>query len=173
MRSVSYACENSIHIVNELVWESWKERLLAERLIRKSKVVRNYLQQSNHHWEEAFWWLLARNFGMTVNADAFEAIAKSIPISILAKHKNQIHQLEGLLFGQLVCLMNPLTKTIQTCSSKNFNFTIRNTISGGVHARVFFLRMRPGNFPTIRLAQLATLVYNQLICFQRSKMRTR
>jgi len=94
------ACENSIHTVRDITWQSWKERLLAERLLRKAKTVQIFQQQNNDHWEESFWWLLARNFGMKVNADAFEAMARSIPLNILAKQKNQIHQIEALLLGQ-------------------------------------------------------------------------
>jgi hypothetical protein len=56
--------------------------LLAERLLRKAKTVETSLQQNNYHWEETFWWLLARNFGMKVNADAFEAVARSSPVNI-------------------------------------------------------------------------------------------
>ena len=89
-----------MHTVRDITWKSWKERLLAERLLRKAAMAETFLQQNNYHWEETFWWLLARNFGMKVNADAFEAIARSIPLNILAKHKNQIHQLEALLLGQ-------------------------------------------------------------------------
>ena len=92
-------CESGIHLVKDIIWKSWKERLLAERLIKKSKIVEKYLRQSNYHWEEVFWWLLARNFGMKVNAEVFEEMARSIPLPVLAKHKNQIHQLEGLLLG--------------------------------------------------------------------------
>ena len=73
-------CEKTISSIKPIVWQSWKERLLAERLIRKSDIVKTYLDQNNHHWEETFWWLLARNFGIKINADAFEAIARSIPV---------------------------------------------------------------------------------------------
>src|SRR6187455_2545713 len=93
-------CEKTISSIKPIVWQSWKERLLAERLIRKSEIVKTYLQQNNYHWEETFWWLLARNFGIKVNADAFESVARSIPLNILSKQKNQIHHLEALLFGQ-------------------------------------------------------------------------
>ena len=93
-------CEKSINTVRDITWKSWKDRLLVERLLRKSKIVETHLQQNNYHWEETFWWLLAKNFGMKVNAEAFEAIAKSVSINILAKHKSQIHQLEALLLGQ-------------------------------------------------------------------------
>ena len=62
-----------------------------------------HLAATNNHWEEIFWWLLAKNFGMKVNADAFEKIAISLPVNILAKHKNQMQQLEALLLGQAMC----------------------------------------------------------------------
>lgn len=93
-------CEKNIHSVKDIVWKSWKERLLAERLLRKAKTVEIFLGQNNFHWEETFWWMLARNFGIKVNADAFEAIAKSISINTLAKHKSNLLQIEALLFGQ-------------------------------------------------------------------------
>jgi hypothetical protein len=80
-------CEKSIATVNDITWTSWKDRLLAERLLRKSKTVETFLQQNNYHWEEVFWWLLARNFGIKVNTETFEAIARSVPLNMLGKHK--------------------------------------------------------------------------------------
>src|SRR5690349_4343806 len=83
MNSSSFIpCEKTIASVRDLVWKSWKDRLLAERLMRKAKTVETYLQQNNYHWEETFWWMLARNFGMKVNTEAFEAIARSVPVNI-------------------------------------------------------------------------------------------
>ena len=93
-------CSNNIKDIKDIVWASWKERLLAERLTRKSINVLLLLEQSNFHWEESFWWVLARNFGGKINGDAFEAIARSVPVNIVAKHKTSIHQIEALLFGQ-------------------------------------------------------------------------
>jgi hypothetical protein len=94
------ACAGTIHTIKEITWIAWKERLLAERLTRKSKKILELLNENKAHWEETFWWLLARSFGVKVNGDAFEAIARSLSVNILAKHKNSIHQLEALLFGQ-------------------------------------------------------------------------
>ena len=85
MQSSSFIpCEKSMHVVKEITWKAWKERLLAGRLIRKAMLAEELLKQNNYHWEEAFWWLLARNFGMKVNADAFESVARSIPLNVLA-----------------------------------------------------------------------------------------
>lgn len=162
-------CEKSIHTVRDIVWKSWKDRLLAERLMRKSKTVETYLQQNNYHWEETFWWMLARNFGMKVNADAFEAIAKSVSINILAKHKSQIHQLEALLFGQAGLLDDKFTEDYPKLLQREYKFLKEKYKLKPIHQPVHFLRMRPGNFPTIRLAQLAALIAESAHLFSKIK----
>ncbi|HYM92665.1 MAG TPA: DUF2851 family protein, partial [Chitinophagaceae bacterium] len=162
-------CEKSIHTVRDIVWKSWKERLLAERLLRKAKAVETFLQQNNYHWEETFWWLLARNFGMKVNADAFEAMAKSISINVLAKHKNQIHQLEALLSGQAGLLDKKFTEDYPKLLQKEYKFLKEKYLLKPIHQPVHFLRMRPGNFPTLRLAQLTMLIQGSAHLFSKIK----
>jgi len=171
MNSSSFIpCEKIIHTVRDITWKSWKERLLAERLMRKTNAVDNYLQQNNYHWEETFWWLLARNFGMKVNADAFEAMARSVSINILAKHKQQIHQLESLLLGQAGLLNGKkFTEDYPKLLQKEYSFLQNKYNLKPIHVPVHFLRMRPGNFPTIRLAQLAMLVHTSAHLFSKIK----
>ncbi|NJO25629.1 MAG: DUF2851 family protein [Bacteroidia bacterium] len=151
------------------IWKSWKERLLAERLMRKAKIADTFLKQNNYHWEETFWWMLARNFGLKVNAGAFEAIARSVPVNILAKHKNQIHQLEALLFGQARLLDAQFSEDYPKLLQKEYRFLKEKYKLQPIHLPVHFLRMRPGNFPTIRLAQLAMLVHESAHLFSRIK----
>jgi hypothetical protein len=169
-------CEKSIHTIRDIIWKSWKERLLAERLIRKSGNVEFYLEESNYHWEETFWWLLARNFGIKVNADAFEELAKSIPLTILAKHKSQIHQLEALLLGQAGLLSDPDSyrdeEEYPKMLQKEYQFYKNKYALKQINSPVFFLRMRPGNFPTIRLAQLAMLIHESAHLFSKIKEAT-
>jgi hypothetical protein len=170
MKTMSFIpCENSIQLVKDITWKSWKERLLAERLIRKSKTVERYLQQSTYHWEEVFWRLIARNFGMKVNADAFEEMAGSIPLAVLAKHKNQIHQIECLLLGQLNLLSQKFKEDYPRMLKKEYRFYKKKYGLRPIASVPFFLRMRPGNFPTVRLAQLAMLVFGSAHLF--SKIR--
>jgi len=162
-------CEKTISSVKPIVLQSWKARLLAERLTRKSSVVETLLHQNNHHWEETFWWLLARNFGIKINADAFEAMARSIPLHILAKHKNQIHQLEALLMGQANLLNGTFKDDYPILVQKEYEFyKTKYTLRPGA-ITPFFLRMRPGNFPTIRLAQLAMLIHRLEHLFSKIK----
>jgi len=170
MKAISFIpCEKSIHLARDITWISWKGRLLAERLMRKANLVKGYLQQSNYHWEETFWWLLARNFGMKVNADAFEEMARSIPLAVLAKHKNQIHQLESLLFGQLNLLNRNFEEDYPGMLRNEYEFYKKKYDLRPVTRAPFFLRMRPGNFPTIRLAQLAMLVFDSAHLFSKIK----
>lgn len=162
-------CAESIHNVKEITWKGWKERLLAERLIRKAKLIETYLRENNYHWEETFWWLLARNFGMKVNADAFEAIARSVPINLLAKNKNQIHHLEALLLGQAGLLENDFEEEYPKLLKREYKFLVQKYHLRPINIPLFFLRMRPGNFPSIRLAQLAMLAHTSAHLFSRIK----
>jgi hypothetical protein len=170
MLSASFIpCGALIQTIKSITWQSWKERLLAERLIRKGVVVENHLQQNNYHWEETFWWMLARNFGIKVNADAFEAIARSISINLLAKHKSQLLQLEALLLGQAGLLTENFIDDYPLMLQKEYLFLKGKYQLQLIHQPVHFLRMRPGNFPTIRLAQLAALVHRSAHLFSKIK----
>ena len=151
-------CENHTHTINGITLLSWKQRLLAERLEAKSAIIFLFLNQNNFHWEETFWWLIAKNFGIKVNAEAFEKIARSLPVNILAKHKNQIHQLEALLFGQAGLLEKDFTEDYPLMLQKEYNFYQKKYKLDQPQVQLFFLRMRPANFPTLRLAQLAMLI---------------
>ena len=152
-------CENSIHAFPSIHWEGWKQRLIAERLLRKTKTVESFLRQSNYHWEETLWWLLARNFGMKVNGDAFESVARSLPLQILSRHRNQIHQLEALLLGQAGLLEDEPVEDYAGILKQEYEFHRLKYHLHKSHIQPLFLRMRPGNFPTIRLAQLAMLIH--------------
>jgi hypothetical protein len=152
-----------------LVLIAWKERLMVERLQEKALYVKDLLKQNNQHWEEVFWQMIARNFGLKINSDAFEGIAKSISLSILGKHKNQLHQLEALLMGQAGLLENVCVDDYAVMLQREYRFLKQKYILEKNHFPVFFLRMRPANFPTIRLSQLASLVFQSNHLFSKIK----
>ena len=162
-------CGSSLESVPEIIWPAWKERLVAERLEKKAKLIEGLLEDSNGHWEEVFWWMLARNFGMKVNAEAFEAIARSIPLNLLAKHKTQINQLEAFLFGQAGMLSRSFNEDYPKMLKKEYAFYKRKYKLHCINHPVHLLRMRPGNFPTVRLAQLAMLIHHSLHLFSTIK----
>ncbi len=165
-------CEKTMHTVRDITWNSWKDRLLVERLLRKAQTIETYLKQNNYHWDEVCWWMLAKNFGLKVNAETFEAMAKSVPISILTKHKNQIHQVEAILLGQAGLLEGKFVDDYPVMLQKEYAFYKNKYHLKPVNSPIFFLRMRPVNFPTIRLAQLAMLVNSSTHLFSAIKEAT-
>jgi hypothetical protein len=153
-------CSGFLPALNNLAWIAWKERLAAERLERKSAEVLHLFQQTNRHWEEVFWWLLAANFGIRVNAAHFQLVAQTLPLPVLARHKNHLPQLEALLLGQANLLSAGYTDDYAVLLQKEYIFLKTKYQLQPVNGQPAFLRMRPAAFPTIRLAQLAMLVFS-------------
>ncbi len=153
-------CQEHIHKMSNIGFTAWKNRMLIERLQQKAEDIITQLQKNTQHWEEVFWQKLARNFGVTLNSDAFETIAASLPLKIIGKHKNNVVQLEALLLGQAGLLQNKFEEDYPIMLQKEYAFLQKKYRLVPIHYPVHFLRMRPANFPTIRLAQLAALIYN-------------
>jgi hypothetical protein len=160
-------CGYQLQNVSSITWLNWKERMAAERLLQKKENILQLLQQTNQHWEECFWQLIARNFGNPVNSDAFQAIAQSIPLNTLAKHKNQIHQLEAFLLGQAGLLNQTFSDPYAVLLQKEYLFLQKKYRLKPIDELLKFLRMRPSNFPTIRLAQLAMLIHQSSHLFSK------
>ncbi|RYZ24494.1 MAG: DUF2851 family protein [Chitinophagaceae bacterium] len=154
-------CERELASVPALVCTGWKDRLLAERLMEKTRRIESLLEASNGSWETAFWWLLARNFGMRVNADAFEEVARSLPMPLLLRHRGNIHQLEALLLGQANQLQGHFSEEYPRLLQREYRYLHKLHPLRPVHRALHFLRMRPPAFPTIRLAQLAMLLHTR------------
>jgi hypothetical protein len=153
------ACGNQIRYVKPIIWSAFRDRLLTERMQRKSAMVFSFLLQTHQHWEETFWWLLARNFGAALNFEPFEAMAKTLPVTILARYKNQLPVLEALLFGQCGLLEGEFEEEYPSGLQREYLHLKNKYELQPIRQSVHFLRTRPVNFPTIRLAQLARLLY--------------
>lgn len=163
------ACEKLPHQLRELSLTSWKQRLVAERLLMKSQNIFQILSETNFHWEETFWWLIAANFGLKVNSEMFKKIAQSLPLSVLVKHKHNLIQIEAMLFGQAGLLKRDFEEKYPIMLQKEYRFYQKKYQLQPVDGELFFLRMRPANFPTIRLAQLAMLIHNSEHLFSKIK----
>jgi hypothetical protein len=150
-------CELSASKTDSKKWESWASDLLIKRLNRKMHGILDSLRLNQYHWEEQLWWMIAANFGNPVNTTAFEAIARSIPFSLLSKHRHQFIQLEALLLGQANLLETVFRDPYPVLLKREYYFLKRKYDLKKIYEPVHFLRMRPENFPVIRLSQLATL----------------
>jgi predicted nucleic acid-binding protein len=152
-------CEASIATIDGLTMQNWLTRILVERLEKKSETVIATLNLNRGDWEETFYQFLAANFGFKTNALPFELMAKSLPQNILAKHKNNPMQIEALIFGQAGFLNEDFADEYPCSLKKEYEFLKKKFNITPIESHLWkFLRMRPQNFPTIRLAQLAALV---------------
>lgn len=152
-------CENMIGRIPEILRKSTFGRMLAERLEEKSVFIFNKLLLNKYDWEQCFYESLARSFGFNVNAETFELLAKSLPVSVLAKHKNDLLQLESLLHGQAGMLSGDFQDEYPLSLKKEFRHLRNKYALNPVDEKLWkFLRLRPSNFPTIRISQLAQLM---------------
>ncbi len=155
------ACQNQFHKVNPVVLQLGFNRLMIERLEDKTGEILERLEQNNNDWNETFYQVLAKMFGFKVNAIPFELLAKSLSLKTLAKHKNSLLQLEALLFGNAGLLNTQLLGDSYFLQLRNeYSFLYKKYKLKGIESHLWkFMRLRPGNFPTIRISQLAALIY--------------
>ena len=151
-------CERQLPAVDRSVWGEWLSQLAIQRLQRRAAVIRHYLEASRGHWEATTWVWMARSMGLPVNGKVFEAIAQSLPVELLARHRWHRLQLEALLLGQAGLLNGPFVAERLVALQREYRFLRIKYKLQPVSMPVSFLRMRPGNFPTIRLVQLAGLL---------------
>lgn len=154
-------CESRIAEVPALQWQHWKDRLVSERMESKEEKISVMLRENQYHWEATAWWMTARHFGSLVNMDALEAMAMSIPVTIIAKHRSSLLQLEALLFGQAGLLRARNGDEYYTLLRKEYRHLSGLYKLRPIQLPVHFLRMRPVNFPTVRIAQLAAFLHRE------------
>jgi len=153
-------CENDISKVDSFVLNNWLEKLYIEKLMHKSYLVSELLEQTNNDWEAVLFKLLAKNFGLKVNGEAFFNLANSFEFSILRKEQKKLQNLEALLFGQAGLLQEDYENSHFKDLKKEYQFLSLKYVLTPLFKNQFqFFRLRPNNFPTIRIAQLANLYF--------------
>lgn len=161
-------CSSQISSVDPFVINNWLDRILAERLEHKTDIIRQGLELNKNNWEETFYHALAKNFGAKINAEPFELLAKLLPLKVLAKHKNNLLQVEALLFGTAGLLDDKGEDAYFLSLKKEFSFLQKKYKLQPLEKHLWkFLRLRPANFPTIRLAQFAQLVHQSSHLFSK------
>ena len=153
------ACYKLIPTLSKLLMHSWLNTLQIERFEEKTERIDKLMKKYNNNWEDVFFITLARNFGFGTNSDAFELWAQTIPLKAVDKHRDNLFQIEAIFFGQAGLLdeaydeyTDKLLKEYTYLKYK-FGFTTSN------NCRWKLLRMRPGNFPHVRIAQLAKMYH--------------
>lgn len=164
-------CYSILSSLPKLTVHSWLSALQVERFEQKARVIATRLERCNNHWEDVFFITLARNFGFGLNGDAFEAWASRLPFRAIDKHRDDLFQVEAFFFGQAGLLDEELPDAdgYYLKLQKEFRYLQHKfELSVPMTATQWrFLRLRPGNFPHVRLAQLANLYYKERSLFSR------
>ncbi|MGQ8338737.1 DUF2851 family protein [Sunxiuqinia sp. A32] len=163
------ACGSIIREADLLELKIRFHSLMIERLQQKTSEITDRLAQNNNDWNETFYQFLARNFGFKTNALPFEMLAKAVPLSILGKHKNDLFQLEALLFGTAGLLNQELLgDDYYLALRKEYSYLFKKYKLKPIEAHLWkFLRLRPVNFPSLRIAQFANLIHQSSALFSR------
>ncbi len=155
-------CEKEINNVADSLRKMYLNRLVIERLEEKTDRVFQLLSKSKNSWEEVAYQVFIRYLGQKLNGDAFGQLARKTPLYILAKHSNSLLQIESLFFGQAGMLKEEGADDCYYLKlQKEYAFLRKKyNLHPMQGAEWKFLRLRPANFPTLRIAQMATLLHS-------------
>ena len=153
-------CAVRIRNIDPIVMECWMNALVVERIRQKSDAIAILLNQNKNNWEETFYVFLARSFGSGINHVPFELLAKSFPLKFVSKHKDDLFRLEALLFGQAGFLDSAEEQDdYYALLKKEYQYLQKKYNLIPIEKHLWkFLRIRPLNFPTIRIGQLAAVL---------------
>jgi hypothetical protein len=163
-------CANAIAMVPDVIKRSMLDKALMSRLESKANNILVAFQKSNADWEETCYQMLCKNFGFKVNTEPFLQLAQSLPYKLLMKHADKSEQVEALIFGQAGFLNETINDSYYLLLKREYillktKYDLRSRQMNKAQWR--FLRLRPANFPTVRLAQLASLLFHQKKFFSR------
>jgi hypothetical protein len=158
------ACQHEINKLDRFYIRHWLHSLVVERLNDKSAMIQRILSDTGNDWEETFYRTLSRYFGFRVNTEPFEMLAAALPFKIIRKHIDNRFQIEALLFGMAGMLEEGLFKNAindeyyRKLISEFKILSIKYSLQP-IHGWLWkFSRLRPVNFPTIRISQLSAML---------------
>lgn len=163
-----FPCQKHLAGVDQLIVDAFLSRVLISRFEQKSKEVFQKLSNNRGDWEQTFYYFLARNFGFKVNAVPFELLADALPLPVFSKHKDNALQIAALVFGQAGFLEMPFFDVYPKQLQNEYAFLKKKYSLIPIDPVLWkFLRMRPQNFPTVRLAQFAALMLKSKYLFSK------
>jgi len=161
-------CQNDLHVVDRFTIIHYKYKLFFERLHYKYSIVKSLLNRTDNNWDQVLYETLLKYFGGAVNKDAFDLLAQFLPYKVFTKYRNSIIQLEALLFGVSGFLKEEKSDSYYQKLQQEFIFLQQKHQLEVLPDKVIkFNRLRPLNFPTIRLAQFAQLYHQNNFLFDK------
>lgn len=156
---LAISCAAHLHQVDQFAVKIWLERMAIDRLEEKSTAIFQKLTKNNFDWAQTFYELLARNLGMQINSEPMEWLAHATPNQLLAKVKPSLFIIEAILLGQSGLLKIAPEDEYVSALQHEYSYQAKKWGLNSLQAHVWkHLRLRPANFPAIRIAQLAALI---------------
>ncbi len=154
-------CQRQLSEVNSFIKNSWLDRLIIERLERKTNTILTSLKNNKGDWNQTYLHFLMRYFGMKVNGDAMASLSAKTSFKIIQKEHNHLFSLEALLFGQAGYLsLDNVNDTYFLELRKEYLFLKQKYVLTSMLTTNWKLsKLRPPNFPTIRIAQIAQILH--------------
>jgi len=166
--SMVYPCRPYLEKMEETIIRKMLSSCLTDRLENKNKIILEQLTQTKNNWDESFYHLLAKSFGFKVNAVPLQLLAESIPLTTIERESNELFKIESLLFGVGGLLQTTIEDPYVIKLKKEFEHQQNKYKLQSLHPAIWkFGKLRPPNFPTIRIAQFAMLLYRQKRIFKR------
>jgi len=158
------ACQDVVRSLDRFFIRHWLHALVIERMQGKSAMLKSIFRETGNDWDETCYKALSRYFGFRVNAEPFEMLANALPFKIIRKHADNRFQIEALLFGTAGMLDEGLFK--EALSDEYYRDLIKEyrVLSvkyslRPIHGWIWkFSKLRPVNFPTIRISQLSAML---------------
>lgn len=161
-------CRDVVGSLSSFLIHNWMTTLTLERFEERTRQIMQRRETLDKNWEDTLFVTLARNFGFGINGDAFERWAQSIPMSAVGKHRDSLFQIEAIFFGQAGLLDVYYEDDYYQKLQKEYSYLRQKFSLTPIEANVWkFLRLRPQNFPHIRIAQFAMLYYEQRLNLSR------
>jgi hypothetical protein len=158
------ACQNEILKYDRLFIYLWLQALAVERLESKSESIRRIYKDTGNDWEETLYRIVSRYFGFRVNTEPFEMLSGALPFRVIKKHSDDLFQVEALLFGTASMLeeglfRNAVEDNYYKDLTREYKILSAKYSLKPIHGWLWkFSRLRPVNFPTLRISQLAAML---------------
>ncbi len=165
------ACSKDISNIPQFSLRHWISRMAIERLENKINTFKDALSATNNNWDETLYRLLSRYFGLKVNSDPFYLLACHMPLKILRRHADNRLQVESLLYGQAGMLApgafeKEIYDEYYLALANEYRILRQKYSLKPIDPWMWkYHRLRPVNFPTIRISQLAGLLCRGMSLF--------
>ena len=161
-------CREVVSTLSTFLVHNWLTSLTLERFEERARQIMQRREELDKDWENTLFVTLARNFGFGINGDAFEQWARAVPMRAVGKHRDDLFQIEAIFFGQAGLLNGDSPDDYHVRLQKEYRYLRQKFTLTPINPAVWkFLRLRPQNFPHIRIAQLAMLYYEQRLNLSR------